>query len=341
MTDASGSGFLVALIASGLDGDRGVGILLPLAGFGSDGVAIGSPSLLALTGEGFDGIVKFLPWTAEGIIQVGAGAPVFSLWTAVGNAGPGNPLPAEANVFFPRFASTGQGSFPEDAVGSGTLSLLTALGGTGPDGITVLLPLTASGYSTAYTAGVVRFKPLAVVTSAGFVYLPKLTAYGISLAQVPATYSTQVMNTRNSFMTEYTNHNFDSYAKIGADYYGVGPGGLVRIGEGLTDDGSDIQWLIRTGQMDDGSSVLKRLPEIVLGLRSTGEILVRVWKDDSTFADYTFPSIKTDTIHQHRVKPGKGMRSRYFMVELQGVTNSVIELDSMQVNMTETSRRLG
>ena len=93
--------------------------------------------------------------------------------------------------------------------------------------------------------------------------------------------------------------------------------------------------------MDNKDPGLKRIPEILLGLRASGPVRVRVWKDDDVFYDYMLPPVNLGTLHQHRVTPGRGMRSKYYAVELQGVAGSKVELDSMQVSMTKTTRRLG
>ena len=154
------------------------------------------------------------------------------------------------------------------------------------------------------------------------------------------TYKTIVMNTRNDAITEYQNYGFNSYAEINGSYYGASSSGLYLL-DGDDDDGTNIDWSFKTGQMDNKSPFMKQLPEIVLGLRSNGSIRVRVHKDDNEYFDYTLPAINTETIRQHRVQPGRGMRSRYFSVELQGIANSTLELDSLQMNTSKTSRRIG
>lgn len=170
--------------------------------------------------------------------------------------------------------------------------------------------------------------------------LRKYQAAGSLSAAIAAVYRTHTMNTTLNAVTEYTNFNFNSFAEIGGIWYGAGPSGLIKL-EGLTDAGANINWQVRTGQTDDKQIGLKRLPEVVLGLRASGPIRVRVYPDDNQYFDYVFPNVKTSTIRQHRVKPGKGMKARYFAVELQGMVNSAIELDSMQINFTPTTRRLG
>jgi len=264
--------------------------------------------------------VEFLPWTADGAAAADAGAAAveFEVWTATGTA---------SDPFI-------------HAAGGGEFAKWTAYGTMPGRGDAVFEPWTATGRIRSPIHGLASFEPWASDSRSGYAQLEAWIASGAASQGVPNTFFVGVMNARSKGVTEYSNHNFNSFARIGTRWYAAGPGGLYLLG-GEDDHGTPIAWLVRTGQMDGKDPGLKRLPEVLLGLRSSGKIRVRVYPDDVVHYDYILPAVKTDTIHQHRVKVGKGMRSRYYSVELQGVDGSDLELDSMQVNMTETGRRLG
>jgi hypothetical protein len=154
------------------------------------------------------------------------------------------------------------------------------------------------------------------------------------------TYRTFVMNTRTGAVTEYQNFAFNSYAKINGKYYGASESGLYEL-SGDDDAGTNIDWVVKTGQIDNQISYLKRMPEIVVGLRQLGSIRFRVHPDDNTYYDYPMPPYKSGNLYQHRVLIGKGLRSRYFAVEMQAINNSKIELDSLNLGFAKTTRRLG
>lgn len=218
-----------------------------------------------------------------------------------------------------KFAATGYAGYPSTPA-------LRKYKGTGQASGAVVGAGTLRSYKASQIIGTPRLRRYTVVANASAV-----------LAEV---YRTHVMNTSTNAVTEYTNFRFNSFARIGNDYYGCGPDGFIKL-DGVTDAGANIDWKVRTGQIDDGKVGLKRLPEVVLGLRASGPIRVRVYPDDNRFYDYMLPNVKTDTLRQHRVKPGKGMTGRYFAVELQGVANAGIEVDSLQLNMVPTTRRIG
>jgi hypothetical protein len=226
------------------------------------------------------------------------------------------------------------------ATGAPALAQRTAVGYTGKAGSVVFEARVASGQARGAVFGAAVREKYRIVSETGFVHLERRTATGVAHSVVPATYLTAVLNARNNYVTEYGNYEFNGYARIGNEYYATGPDGLYLL-DGTTDDGADISWSVLTGQMDGKDPGLKRLPEVLLALRNTGPVKVTVRPDDNLSYDYMLPAVKLDTLHQHRVVPGKGMRSRYFAVGLQAVNNSKVEIDSMQVNMTKTTRRLG
>lgn len=226
------------------------------------------------------------------------------------------------------------------ATGSPSFSVLVAVGTAPPNGSVAFEVATSTGWARGPTTGEAMFEPMLSVTTAGFVSIQTAQAVGSASAAVQATFKVVVMNTRTKGVTEYESFPFTSFARTASGYLAVGEDGLVLLG-GATDDGTAIPWSMRTGQMDEGNVNLKRLPEVILGMRSNGDVLVRVHSDDNTHNDYNMAAVKKDTIYQNRVKPGKGLRSRWYSIELQGVAGSDIELTSMQVNMVPVERRLG
>ena len=238
-----------------------------------------------------------------------------------------------------KLRSTGTVNLPT-ATGAATMRKMTGLGYGQVVGAPVLRKVRAVGTAAGAAIGAATLRAIRSQSVSGLGRLRKLQVSGSAAATLVEQYRTFVMNSSTNAVSEYTNHRFNSFAEINGAYYGAGPDGFTKL-DGTTDAGANINWQVRTGQMDDKQPGLKRLPEVMLGLRASGPIRVRVWPNDNEYYDYMLPNVKTNTIRQHRVKPGKGMESRYFAVELQGVSNSAIELDSLMINMTPTTRRIG
>ncbi len=204
----------------------------------------------------------------------------------------------------------------------------------------VMQVMTMSGAMEQYGSGTMVIEPFAGTNYAGAAYIELFTMSGSGGVVLTETFRTFVMNTRSGGVTEFQNFPFNSYAKIGDKYYAAGVTGLYLL-EGSSDNNVSINWRFRTGQLDDKTDALKRLPEVLMGLRMSGPVRVRVWYNDTSYADYVLPPVNTSSLYQHRVTPGRGMRSRYYAIELQGVANSAAEIDSLQPMFSKTTRRLG
>lgn len=267
-------------------------------------------------------------------------APVAGgLALAVGEA-PSTMQGAGADITRRSYQSTGTAAAANTAYGNPVLRKRSALGYAGYISAPTRRAYDGVGQASQAVTGAPVRRSYQALSIGAVLRRRKYTASGTASAALASTYRTHAMNTVINAVTEYTGFRFNSYAQINGAYYGAGPDGLVRL-DGTDDAGTNIDWKVRTGQIDDKQTGLKRMPEVVMGLRASGPVRVRVYPDDNQFFDYMLPNVKTDTLRQHRVKVGKGMESRYFAVELQGTSNAAIELDSFQMNLTPTTRRLG
>ena len=283
------------------------------------------------------GYVTLLPRIAAGDSGRGAAVQRLAL-TASGVADVRSATGASARSTYRASGAVAVTGF----VATGAVSLQKRLvsGTVGLQGAVTLQARVSTGQARGSVTGAAVREAYRVQSVTGFAKIERRTTNGVAHSVVPATFLTAVMNARNNYITEYDSYGFNGYAKIGSEYYATGADGLYLL-DGTTDDGANVEWSILTGQMDGKDPGLKRLPEVLLALRNTGPVKVTVHPDDNISYDYMLPAVKLDTLHQHRVVPGKGMRSRYYAIGLSGVNNSKVEIDSMQVNMTKTTRRLG
>lgn len=353
--EPGGAPALVALAASGYEpGGAPTLEVLTATGQGYSADAQGASTLEALTGSGTQlgnndatGAVEFEPLAGIGYTpvsgqgtfealtaagqsdsgQVGAGAPLLAALTASGVAlSVGD---ASGAAILQQLAASGVAQNGGDATGAASLLRLAGRGqsdsGTVGSGAPALVALVASG--TGYTAG----------TASGAVLLPRLLAYGVGESAVSAATDSFAMNTRTNAVTRYPSLPVNSLARYNGTYIGAGPDGLVSM-EGP--DELDTSWTVRTGQLDGKNAMLKRLTEVLMGVRYSGPVRVRIWTNDSTYYDYAMPNLTLNEIQQVRAKVGKGLRSRYFKVELSGESGR-FELDSLQATMVPTTRRIG
>jgi hypothetical protein len=279
-----------------------------------------------LTGTVAIGDAHFRPMAPDGASVGGSlalGAPVFALGTATGAAG--SPTFAEGVAAFRRLAAASSGLVGSVASGDG-----------------VFVSMLGEGEGN---------QPSVAVGAAAFEYM---VPSGQASPAATTDYRTWAINVSNDALTEYQNFDFDSYAELGGRFYGAGPDGLFELA-GTTDDGASIAWAFRTGMMDGSNpgrtqvggmrpgeaAQLKRMGEIVLAARFDGPLRARVWTDDSTYFDYSVENHRADVVHQVRAKLGKGLRSRFYRVQLSGLNNAKAEVSRMELPMTPLKRRLG
>jgi hypothetical protein len=331
----NGTGVFSNMSASGGPSASGVVAFPNTVGAGA-GPPYGFVSMESMTASGgpaASGAVSFVAMSAR---QTVSGGATFVAMTEEAFARSG----ATGVAAFLELTATGDASGPVVASGEMSFPPMSAFGYVPHSGAVEFEVMFAEGVARGPALGAVSFEPMAIVWAAGHPRFEAMQAYGTSSEGLQETYDTKAMNTKLGAVTEFTNYKFNSFARIGKDFYGVGPTGLHRL-DGATDAGTEINWSLRTGRHDDRKPVIKRVPQIFLGLRSNGNVTVRVWSDDNTSNDYPLPKVQTNTIHQHRVVPGKGLQSRYFGVELRGTKNATLELDSMQVDMKELGTRIG
>lgn len=310
-----------------------------------------APNAGALVVAGTTPFVLDRPYPVSGVLSIAGAAPTIAV-VANQNITPGTgalaitegtPQVAKgavASITRRQYKGTGQASAANTAYGNPVLRKRSALGYAGYISAPVRRSYKGAGQASQAVIGAPVRRSYQSLSVGAVLRRRKYTSAGQASSVLAATYRTHAMNTVINAVTEFTGFRFNSYAQINGAYYGAGPDGLVRL-DGTDDAGANIDWKVRTGQIDDRQIGLKRLPEVVMGLRASGPVRVRVYPNDNQFFDYMLPNINTSTIRQHRVKPGKKMKSRYFTVELQGTSNAAMELDSLQLNLTPTTRRLG
>jgi hypothetical protein len=128
------------------------------------------------------------------------------------------------------------------------------------------------------------------------------------------TYLAYLYNTETGSVTTYDNFNFTLATRFGTKHIFGSPTGLYEFG-GTTDAGAAIQAQLQTIAYNFGTSNLKQIPEVYLGVKANNSIVLKVNVDDKASAYYKL-SQHTQSLRTERVKLGKGLIGRYFQFEL-------------------------
>lgn len=172
--------------------------------------------------------------------------------------------------------------------------------------------------------------------------LPSLLANVQAVQDVQHT-ATLVMNTITSALSVYAGYSFNSFAKIGNNYYAAGPNGLFLIDSGSQDVGAsaaDIPAAFETGDLDFDSEYQKRLSDFYIGMRADGDIALRVTTDETLEVDYVLEPFNIDTLNQRRVNTARGAQGKYWRFRIENTNGCDFEIDTMNIAAASASRRL-
>lgn len=147
--------------------------------------------------------------------------------------------------------------------------------------------------------------------------------------------TTWAMNTRNAAISEYTNYEFNSFARIGNKYIGASSSGLYEL-VGDTDAGADIIATIKSGFAEWAGSKFAMFQGIYLGVRGTGDFVLKVITGDNS--EYIY-SVTAQSMKTTKITTGKGLRARYFAFELVS-TGQDFDLDTIEFVPIASSRRV-
>jgi len=168
----------------------------------------------------------------------------------------------------------------------------------------------------------------------GNIVLPMLT---LITSVLPTTaYLSMVMNLKNRALTLYDNYDFNSMCRFKDKHFGATKTGIYDLDTGTTDNGTLIDWNFRTGYLDLEQKNKKKLKQAWLSYKSDGDLILTVIQPNGDEYEYSLQGIDT-TETGHRVKFGKGIRSKYVALDIKNVDGSTITLDTLKLHFDKLS----
>lgn len=149
------------------------------------------------------------------------------------------------------------------------------------------------------------------------------------------------MNLRTAGMATYDNYPFSAMAVVGGVPLAVGPEGLYRL-TGDTDAGDPIRAHIRTGMTDFGTAMLKRTPNMYLGLKTDGTMLLKVITSEGGRKKanvYKVSDARSATPVDGRFDIAKGLVGLYWGYQIENADGADFELDTIRVWPFAVQRR--
>lgn len=149
-------------------------------------------------------------------------------------------------------------------------------------------------------------------------------------------YLTMVMNTKNKALTIFSNYQFNSLCAFGGKHFGATTTGIYDLDAGTMDNGSVIEWNIKTGYLDLEQTQKKKLVEAWTSYKTDGNISFTVLQPNGEEYEYILQGIDpTET--GLRLKFGRGIRTKYVALNIKNVDGSSIDLDELKLHLANST----
>lgn len=171
--------------------------------------------------------------------------------------------------------------------------------------------------------------------------MAQLTAIGT--ATITATYEAYAVNLKHADpnasdeTTRYTNFPFTHVVRYKNSYYGANSTGLYLL-EGTTDAGTAIPFDVKTAMTDFNSPMKKTVASAYFSGRFGPASTITLTAGEGTPVAYSFSTPRWQAAQNHRQVFGKGLKERYFALEVAGT--GTLELDGIEMDVAKLSRRI-
>jgi len=139
-------------------------------------------------------------------------------------------------------------------------------------------------------------------------------------------------NLKNLAITQYTNYNFNSFAKIGDTHVGFSEDGIYELDNASDDDGTDIDAFAELVRSDWGIPNGKRVRKMYVGYEADGKLQFTLTSDEGVVEVYTLQPTITDLKQDGGVINGRRrQRGRYWEEKISNTLGCDFSLDAIDV----------
>lgn len=148
---------------------------------------------------------------------------------------------------------------------------------------------------------------------------------------------TWVINTETGAVSRYEGYDFNSFAKIGEEYFGAKSDGLYLLSEGVGEVEPAVPASVSLGKCDFGTSVRKRISHVYVSGASEDHMQLNVVIGD---AEYSYMArASSEDLGVQRVDVGRGLIANYLEFDLFN-DGAEFEVDSLEFVIHPSQRRI-
>lgn len=170
-----------------------------------------------------------------------------------------------------------------------------------------------------------------------------LSREGINVSDSMSSLSRQeslqyAVNLSTGAASSYSGFNFKGFTRVGDVSYAWDDAGIYRIGSN-TDNGKAISAMVDFGISDFGIANRKVIPTAWLGLRTDGQVYLRVNSDGDNGDSVIYKAIESKDTFKSAF--GRGLAGRQWSIALEIKDSSFASLDSIELEISTSQRRSG
>lgn len=313
-------------------------------------ITLPSLSVAITTGANAKASLPALSVDASGTVTNLANAPI-TLPLLTVESGVTVASMANADITLPSLSAIAySGALCSVTIGSLTMQATGTVGSVASAQVTLpLLQATSQATANGYGGAAITLPMLSVSTGAkAALTLPGLKLTAIGTATVTATYEAYAVNLNHqrgvtnqeipiNETTRYTNFPFTHVVRYMNSYYGANSTGLYLL-EGTTDAGTAIPFDVKTAMTDFKSPTKKTVESAYFSGRFGPASTITLTAGEDTPKTYSYSTPRDQNAQNHRQTFGKGLKERYYSLELAGT--GALELDGIEMNVKNLSRRI-
>lgn len=143
---------------------------------------------------------------------------------------------------------------------------------------------------------------------------------------------TLAVNLKNLAISQYTNYNFNSFAKIGDTAIAFSEDGIFELDNVSNDDSDNIDAFAEFPRSDWGIPNQKRIRGINVGHESSGIVQLTITADEGTSEAYHFePTLTSNKQGSSELVGRRKQKGRYWDFKISNTSGCDFSIDTVDV----------
>lgn len=142
----------------------------------------------------------------------------------------------------------------------------------------------------------------------------------------------------NQAISTYSEYPFNSLAYFNDKYLGATDTGIYVL-NGDSDNGAEIDSVIKTGPMDFGRKQTKWIRDVWMTYRTDGHMALVFSTDEDSTTEVQRDTVTTsEQLQEEKIKVPRGLKGRYWTIELKNSSGADFDIDNLEIMVDITGQ---